>query len=73
MRLSTALRQVHRDRRAAGVDFVALRPLVFIEELCDPIAIALAADLCILDAAGVFAHTHVGRRSPLLAREGQGR
>jgi hypothetical protein len=41
MRLSTALRQVHRDRGAAGVDCVAFQPEVIVEELLAAVALTL--------------------------------
>jgi hypothetical protein len=43
-------RQVHHDRRAAGVDFVALGSLPLVGELLDPVAVAPRLYLRVLEA-----------------------
>jgi hypothetical protein len=55
MRLSSVLRLVQSDRRRRGIDRVALRPVVIVEELFDPVAVTLPVDLGVLDAADVVA------------------
>jgi hypothetical protein len=69
MRLSSVLRLVQSDRRAAGIDRVALLPVVIVEELLDLVAITLPLHLGVLDAADVLAHMRADAPVRLLRRQ----